>query len=66
VLEGLENDARQAKKGLWADPQPRGHRGRGSGDAGAGRSALQSGAGPRRGAGIDTWRINPTDRSSQF
>jgi endonuclease YncB( thermonuclease family) len=22
VLEGLENDARQAKKGLWADPQP--------------------------------------------
>jgi len=22
VLEGLEDDARQAKKGLWADPQP--------------------------------------------
>ena len=22
VLEGLENDARKAKKGLWADPQP--------------------------------------------
>ena len=22
VLEGLENDAREARKGLWADPQP--------------------------------------------
>jgi endonuclease YncB( thermonuclease family) len=22
VLEGLENDAREAEKGLWADPQP--------------------------------------------
>jgi len=22
VLEGLEKDARQVKKGLWADPQP--------------------------------------------
>jgi len=22
VLEGLENEARKAKKGLWADPQP--------------------------------------------
>jgi micrococcal nuclease len=22
VLEGLENDAREAKKGLWAEPQP--------------------------------------------
>jgi len=22
VLEGLENDAREAKKGLWADPAP--------------------------------------------
>jgi endonuclease YncB( thermonuclease family) len=22
VLEGLEKDARAAKKGLWADPQP--------------------------------------------
>jgi hypothetical protein len=22
VLEGLEKDARGAKKGLWADPQP--------------------------------------------
>ena len=22
VLEGLEKDAREAKKGLWADPRP--------------------------------------------
>jgi endonuclease YncB( thermonuclease family) len=22
VLEGLENEARAAKKGLWSDPQP--------------------------------------------
>ena len=22
MLEGLENEARKAKKGLWADPQP--------------------------------------------
>ena len=22
VLEGLENEAREARKGLWADPQP--------------------------------------------
>jgi hypothetical protein len=29
VLEGLEKEAQEAKKGLWADPQPRSRRGSG-------------------------------------
>ena len=35
VLEGVENDAREERKGLWADPQPmcrRGSGGRGAGE----------------------------------
>ena len=40
VLEGLDQDAREAKKGLWADSHPghRGSDGEGSNDSG-GRTA---------------------------
>jgi endonuclease YncB( thermonuclease family) len=56
VLEGLEDDARQAKKGLWADPQSPCRRGSGGGDAGASRSPVQPGARPGRAPGVDTTR----------
>ena len=39
VLEGLEKNAREAKKGLWADPAPS-HRGLSQRETGAGPGSL--------------------------
>jgi hypothetical protein len=60
VLEGVENEAGEAGRGLWADPQPGGDRGSGSGDAGASRSPVQRGAGTGRAPGTDTTRSGTT------